>query len=271
MSDVPAGWDALEDFERQTFTHEGVARDVYVQGEGPAVIVIHEIPGITPEVAGFGRRVAAEGFTVYLPRLFGDVGRPRDPGYLVGQIARGCISKEFAALALRRSSPVCDALRSLCREAHARHGGPGVGAIGMCFTGNFALALMVDAPVMAPVLSQPSLPFPVSPWHMADLHVSDDELATIQARCADEDLTVLGLRFTHDMTCPGARFARLREVLGDRFHGIEIDSSPGNPYGHSLASHSVVTNDLVDEEGTPTRAALDAVLDLFRRRLHTAS
>jgi len=162
--------------------------------------------------------------------------------------------------------PITDWLRALCRHAHERCGGPGVGALGMCLTGNFALALMVDESVMAPVLSQPSLPFPVSASHRAALHVSDSDLAAARGR-AQLGCGVLGLRFTRDPLCPPERFERLRRELGAGFEAIEIDSSPGNPHGIPRTAHSVLTKDLVDEEGHPTRAALLRVLAFFRERL----
>ena len=137
----------------------------------------------------------------------------------------------------------------------------------MCLTGNFALSLMVDPSVAAPVLSQPSLPFSLSPSHRRALAVSDDELVTIRRRVREEGVPVLGLRFTHDPLCPGARFRRLRDELGEGFRGIEIDSSPGNPHKNPITAHSVLTRDLVDEDGHPTRAALDAVLTFFHDRL----
>jgi len=140
--------------------------------------------------------------------------------------------------------------------------------VGMCLTGNFALAMMVDPVVAAPVLSQPSLPFVLNGAYKRDLNLSPEDLAAVKARCeADEDLCVLGLRFTGDFMAPGERFARLREELGDSFVGVEIDSSPGNPHGIRKMAHSVLTEDLVDEPGHPTRDALDQVLDLFERRL----
>ena len=154
----------------------------------------------------------------------------------------------------------------MCREEHARCGGPGVGAIGMCFTGGFALALMVDDSVLAPVLSQPSLPFPLSKAHKRDLNLSDADLARVKERAA-EGVCVLGLRFSHDSMAPAERFQRLREELGDAFVAVEIDSSPGNPWGHPRMAHSVVTEHLVDEPGQPTREALDQVLDFFVDRL----
>ncbi len=260
---------SLDGFEESRFEHAGEARALYLRGTGPGVVVMHEVPGITPEVARFARIVADAGFRVYLPHLFGTPSKPLSAGYAVGQLARACISREFHVLAHRGSSPITEWLRALCRHAHAECGGPGVGAIGMCLTGNFALALMVDECVMAPVLSQPSLPFPLGRERRAGLHVSDDELAVVRQRAA-RGCGVLGLRFTGDPMVPDERFERLRSELGDGFEAIEIDSRPGNPHGFGRTAHSVVTTELVDEAGHPTRDALDRVLGLFRERLHPA-
>lgn len=259
----------LDGFSEFEFTHDGGAKTVFRRGSGPAVVVMHEIPGITPEVARFARRVADTGFTVMMPHLFGTPGKPMTEWYKQSQILRACISREFSVFARRESSPVTDWLRALCRHAHAECGGPGVGAIGMCLTGGFALSLMVDEVLMAPVLSQPSLPADLGASFRSALGISDTELARVKERAA-EGCPVLGMRFTHDPLCPGERFERLREELGDRFEGIEIDSGPGNPYGFDKKSHSVVTTHLVDKEGNPTRAALDRVLEFFRERLHGA-
>lgn len=256
----------LDGFTTFPFTHDGATRTVYRRGRGPGVVVMHEIPGITPEVAVFSRRVADAGFTVFMPHLFGTPGKPLSVPYVLGQMARACVSREFSVLARNRSSPITEWLRALCRHAHAECGGPGVGAIGMCLTGNFALALMVDEAVMAPVMSQPSLPFPITARHRAALHVSDADLAVVRHR-AQEGCPVLGLRFSADPMCPGERFATLRRELGERFEGIEIDSRRGNPHGIPRTAHSVLTKDLVDVEGHPTRAALERVVAFFRERL----
>jgi dienelactone hydrolase len=260
---------SLAGFSSFAFEEGGSTREVYVRGSGPGVVVMHEIPGITPPVARFATRVADAGFRVYLPHLFGTPGRPLSVPYALSQMARVCVSREFAVLACRESSPITGWLRALCRRAHAECGGPGVGALGMCLTGNFALALMVDPSVMAPVLSQPSLPFGVSASHRAALHVSDAELEVVKQRVKG-GCPVLGMRFTHDPLVPAARFEHLRRELGAGFEAIEIDSSPGNPHGIRRLAHSVVTEDLVDEEGHPTRAALDRVLALFHERLRAA-
>ena len=258
--------DSLDDFERSEFTAEGTTRTVYRTGSGPAVIVISEIPGITPNVARFARMVAAIGCTAVMPHVFGDDGRDPSMPYAVASIAKGCVSKEFTVLALDRTSPITTWLRALARAEHERCGGPGVGAVGMCFTGGFALAMMVDDVVLAPVLSQPSLPFPVSASRRRALGISDADVERVKERVA-AGVCVLGLRFTGDKASPPERFAALRDLLGDGFVGVELDSSAGNRHGHRKGAHSVLTEDLDDRPGTPTREALDQVLDLFRTRL----
>lgn len=263
-----ADWDTLDDFEVHQVTYDGESKAVFRKGEGPAVIVISEIPGITPPVADFARRVADLGCTVAMPSLFGDPGRPVSVGYLARSLTGACVSREFTTWAAGRTSPVTVWLRHLARDLHDELGGPGVGVVGMCLTGGFALAMMVDDEVVAPVLSQPSLPFPVGKGRKSDLGISADDLARVKAR-VDEGVCVLGLRFTGDPAVPADRFARLREELGDGFVGVEIDSSKGNPHGIPTTAHSVLTEHLVDEPGHPTHDALNQVLDLFRERLLT--
>jgi dienelactone hydrolase len=241
-------------------------RRVWRGGRGPAVIVIHEMPGLHPGVVDFGRRLVAAGFTAWLPSLFGTPGRPFGQG-VVGELVRACVSREFTTFALHRTSPIVGYLRSLAAHAHAACGGPGVGAVGMCFTGGFALAMAVDDRMLAPVLSQPGLPFPISAGHRADIDLSPDDLAVVRQRAARDGLCVLGLRFSHDRNSPADRFDMLRRELGDAFLAVEIDSSPGNGYGIPARAHSVLTADLVDEPGHPTRAALDRVIEFYRDRL----
>lgn len=261
----------LEGFEITRFAHQQVERSVYRRGEGPGVVIMHEIPGITPQVAHFARRVADAGFHVALPHLFGTPGRPLSAGYLAGQMLRACVRREFAVLAAHRASPVTEWLRALGRALHAERGGAGVGAVGMCLTGNFALSLMLDPGLLAPVLSQPSLPFPFGARRRAALHVSASQLETIRRRTREEGVRVLGLRFTADPLCPAARFETLRRELGEGFEAIEIDSRPGNPHRIPRTAHSVLSADLVDERGHPTHEALERVLDFLRERLHPAS
>jgi dienelactone hydrolase len=256
----------LPDYSVDHFAHEGKERRVFRRGDGPAVLVIAEIPGITPEVVAFADRVVDIGCTAVLPHLFGDPGTKPSALEAAGVVASCCVSREFTMWATGRASPVTVWLRALARREHERCGGPGVGAVGMCLTGGFALAMMVDDTVVAPVLSQPSLPLPVTGGQRRDLGIDAADLARVRERVAG-GVCVLGLRFTADRMSPAERFERLRDELGDGFVGVEIDSSPGNPHGIGRMAHSVLTDELVDEPGHPTRDALDRVLDLFRSRL----
>ncbi|HVM51952.1 MAG TPA: dienelactone hydrolase family protein [Acidimicrobiales bacterium] len=269
--------DDLHDFETTTFTHDGKTRVVFRMGNGPAVIVMTEMPGISPKVADFARRVAGIGCTAVVPHLFGVPGRdPTPSGRLQGlsvyatTIVPICVSREFHVLALGKTSPVIAWLRALAAAEHERCGGPGVGAVGMCFTGGFALAMAVDDRLLAPVLSQPSLPFGVSSRHRRAIDISPADLAVVKRRCAADGLTVMGLRFTSDRFVPGERFEMLREELGDAFVAVELDDAAANPDA-AMAPHSVLTEHLIDEPGQPTRDALDGVLDLFRSKLLVSS
>ena len=120
---------ALEGFQETTFSDGPATWTVYRRGTGPGVLVLHEIPGITPEVARFARRVADAGFTVALPHLFGTVPTHYGPGPLVRTTLQACISWEFSVLRRGKRSPIADQLRALARALHGEVGGRGVGAM----------------------------------------------------------------------------------------------------------------------------------------------
>jgi dienelactone hydrolase len=268
MADATAlpGWDRFE-------LNDGRwTRPVYRRGSGPGVIVIHEMPGLHPLVIRFGDRVAAAGMTVYMPSLFGQPGRPVSVGYVAGELLKAiCIRREFDAWATDRSSPIVDWLRALARRVHGECGGRGVGAVGMCFTGNFALAMMTEPTVVAPVVSQPSLPFPISAARRHALHASGDEIACAKRRFETEDLSLIGLRFFGDRAVPDARFAAYRAAFGERFEAIEIDPKDAQP-GTGVAAHSVLTIHLRDDDPDgPTKRAEARVIAFFRPRLGVAS
>jgi len=255
--------DPLDDFERRDVTLQDRTKLVFLAGQGPAVIVMTEMPGISPHVARFARFVRDAGFTVWMPQLFGDPGRPLSIGYALGSMARACISSEFRAFASNASSPVTGWLRALAAHAHPLCGGKGVGAIGMCFTGNFALSMMLEPAMLAPVLSQPSLPF----LDRAGMHIAPEELTAVKARLDKEDLTVLAYRFAGDSFCRAQRFAAYEKALGDRFQGRVLPDSAANPDAPMKNPHSVVTLHLIDEAGEPTRQAVDEILGFFGKRL----
>ena len=262
--DLPPG---LRNFRRAQRDVDGRRLTVFEAGEGPPVVVIHEIPAITDAVAEFCGHLVAQGFFVCAPQLFGTLGGGYGPARLAGAMARACISREFAVFAAGAHSPIVDTLRALCRQLSAERGDCKVGAIGMCLTGNFALTLAVDPVVAAPILSQPSLPFGATPRLRRALHATPETIAEVRRRCDEEGLTVLGLRFSRDFLCPAARFDALREALGDGFEPIVVPAGPDSDIGVSRFAHSVVTRDLVDERGHPTLAARARVVEFLRERL----
>lgn len=128
--------------------------------------------------------------------------------------------------------------------------------IGQCFTGGFALAAAVDDAVLAPVLSQPSVPLSLTPKQRRDAGLSEVELGVVADRAANEGLCAIGLRFSEDWMAPRERFGTLKARLGEAFEVIEIDSSPGNPHGISRLAHSVLTDQVREVEGIrPMRPA----------------
>jgi dienelactone hydrolase len=243
---------ALDGWGRSTFTADGRTRTVFTRGSGPGVIVIHEIPGITPKVAAFANDVVSAGFTVVMPSLVGTPGRAVSTAYGFGSMLRLCVAREFTHWALQRTSPIIVWLRALAADLHASAGGPGVGAVGMCFSGGFALGMMVDTAMVAPVLSQPSLPLAMGKAaRHADLNLSPADAERVAERAA-AGCEVLGLRFDQDRLV-GTRFDSLRALLGDAFIAVELPST-------SKRDHSVLTEDR-DE------ASVQRVIDFLEAKL----
>jgi dienelactone hydrolase len=255
------GWTA------SPFTGGGYTHDVYRKGAGAGVVLIPEIPGIHPGVLGLGNHLVDNGFTVAIPSLFGAPGKAVTAGYTAATIARACVAKEFAAFATNKQRPVSLFLRALARDLNASTPGKGVGVIGQCFTGGFALAAAVDDSVLAPVLSQPSVPFPLGLARRRDSGLSKPEMSTIADRCANEGLCAMGLRFSADKMSPRERFTALKERLGDAFEVIEIDSGPGNEGGFNKTAHSVLTDEVREVDGQPAYEARKRVVEFLTQRL----
>ena len=238
----------LDGWARTELAFDGITHPTYRRGAGPGVIVVHELPGITPEVVTFAQEVVDAGFTVVMPNLFGTPGQPMAFGTLAATLPRVCVNREFNKLAVGRTSPVATWLRALARNLHAELGGPGVGALGMCFTGGFALAMMVDEAVAAPVVAQPSLPFAIGKTRAEDLSLSPDDLAAVRTRAA-AGCQVLGLRYAGD-PATGTRFDRLDREIGSRFIRVDLEGK-----GHAtLTAHR-------------EQRAVDRVLQFFEERL----
>ena len=269
-SDVPAGAAPEADLTGWTaepFSAAGYTYDVYRKGAGPGVVLIPEMPGLHPGVLALGNHLVDNGFTVASPSLYGTPGKPSVRPGAVPVMIRGCVAKEFAAFATNADRPVAHYLRALARDLNERTPGKGVGVIGECWSGGFALAAAVDDSVLAPVLSQPSLPLGITARHRADPGLSEAELQIVERRAAEEGLCALGLRFSEDPLAPRARFATLKKRLGDAFEVIEIDSAKGNEHGFGRSAHSVLTLEVREFAGHPAYEARKRVVEFLKSRL----
>ncbi|KAA1251603.1 dienelactone hydrolase [Mycobacterium simiae] len=256
-----SGW-SVAPFTGGEYTH-----DVYRKGSGPGVVLIPEIPGMHPGVLALGNHLVDNGFTVAIPSLFGTPGRAVSAGYVATTLARACVAREFAAMATNKQRPVSVFLRALARDLNASTPGKGVGVIGQCLTGGFALAAAVDDSVLAPVLSQPSVPLPLTAAQRRDPGLSETELSVVTGRCANDGLCAMGLRFSADRMVPRERFHALKERLGDAFEVVEIDSGPGNAYGFGRMAHSVLTEEVREVDGHPAYEARKRVVEFLTERL----
>lgn len=249
----------LSDWQKSVFVTDAVdgkplAHDVYTRGSGPVVLIIQELPGIGVETNRLAEDLIAAGFTVVLPHLFGPIGRLS----FAGNIARVfCMRREFAVFAKNRTSPVVRWLRALAAELRVAHNAQGIGVIGMCLTGNFAISMLADESVLAGVASQPSLPIFAS----SALHMSPQDVAEIRA-ALDEKGPMLAFRFQGDKLCTHAKFEALDRAFNDDKERIRLREIEG-------AKHSLLTVHFNGEDGSPTRDALTEVMGYFAGKLKT--
>jgi dienelactone hydrolase len=268
--------DPMDDFVRRELLLDEEPMTVWTAGtagpagRGPAVVVMPEMPGLSPDVLRFARWVRDAGFTVYLPSLFGVDGAYPTTERGEPVIRRACVSREFRAFGGGETSPVVSRLRALARLAHQECGGRGVGAVGLCFTGNFALTMMLERSVVAAVVNHPSLPLDAP----EALEISPDHADALRARFRAEGLRVIGYRFDTDRWCTAARFAAYEQLLGEGFDGRTLPGATADPDPPSFfrdvvgTPHSVVTAHLVDEAGHPTVQARDEILAYLAQCLH---
>ncbi len=245
------------------FDRGGIEHSVFVKGEGPGVLLMHELPGMMPEFWRLANWLS-EHFTVWAPDLFGNDSShtPAKPGLLT---LKACISREIHLFADNDPGPITQWLRALAQELHQRVGGNGVGTIGMCMTGNFALTLALDPWVTAPVVSQPGIPGS-TPFKNRDggLQMTSSE----KGQLAGRDVDVMGLRFDGDKFCKAARFDAIRSVIGeDRFFENVLPDSARKPNGRLKFPHSVLTTDLVDEKDSVTKQKLAEVITFLKSRV----
>ena len=256
MSTTPTQIDAYAKtrFEASTSEGQSISHDIYRRGSGAPVILIQELPGIGQQTLALADELVDTGFEVVMPHLFGPLEKTSIGGNLIRVM---CMRKEFRIFSSNQSSPIADWLRLLCRQIKDDSGVQGVGVIGMCLTGNFAITLIGDDSVLAAVASQPAMPF----HKQGELHMSPEEIQ--RSRDAlDSKGPMRVLRFEGDPMCTPKKSQCIHRAFNDddttRVQEITL---PGK-------GHSVLTLDFVDEAGHPTRQALDNVIEYFGSHLN---
>jgi dienelactone hydrolase len=252
---------ALDLKNKFPFTHGSITHDVYFEGDGPAVVLMHELPGMSPGCLRAAEKIANAGFKVYLPLFFGHPGQYSVADGVFSTVF--CVRHEFDIFTSNGHSPIADWLRELCRKVDADCGNRGVGLIGMCLTGNVVLSVMLEPAVRVPVMCEPALPF----FHAAALGVPEADVQ--QAKVRAVDAPILAYRFETDTKCPKQRFATLRATFGNNIATTEIPTGPENPFDIPKGAHSVLTGDYPhqDDPNHPVQHAFDEILLRFKRCL----
>jgi dienelactone hydrolase len=193
----------------------------------PPVVLLHELPGLTPADLALGYCLAGRELHVYVPVLFGEPGQ--DNGIL--GYFQSCATREFECSKLSTSSSVLDRIEQVVEHAH-KVAGRGVGVIGMCLTGIFPLALLRNRHVRAAVVCQPTLPFSLLARGPAGAQIDnlglgqDDLVAALRS-----DVSFLAVRYAQDRLCPEGRMKKIETTFGDRVAVIRIPTDA--PKRHS--------------------------------------
>ncbi len=262
----------VDDAHRSSFTFGSITHDVFAHGDGPGVLILHELPGMTPECLNLAEVVRLAGYRVYLPLFFGSPGQ--DPSKVtIGLTALNvCVRREFRFLATKEDSPITPWLRALSRKVfdQTKSRGKGIGVIGLCLTGGFVLALMLDEHVLAPVMCEPSLPLEIRflPGAAARRAAIGIPTATLEASAKRAKThPLLGYRFSSDTLCRAERFETIGSVLKSGFVSRTIPTGPEHPGNIRDGAHAVLTEAYDHTPGHPTRNALDEILVRFARDL----
>ena len=233
----------LDGFSQFSLADGDIEHVVYHTGRRSdrVVLVLHELPGIAPGLLQFAGRLVADGFQVYLPWMFGGVQR-RTP---LRNLARLCISREFANLRAGVSAPVTQWLRALVSHVSRHNDDRPVGAIGMCVTGGFAIPLLLSPRVTVAVAAQPSIPVSLA-WFafgrsdadgQSALNVSQADIDAARARLDAGDAQLLAVRCAADRMCPPRKLQRLEAEfpvgLTLRTYGAQADRNAQGERPHA--------------------------------------
>ena len=258
-----------------------IGHQVFHAGSGPALLLMHELPGLAQPCVDFAGRLIEQGFQVFMPHLIG----PLMNEATLANTLRLCISREFARLKTGVSAPITDWLRDLARHIADRHGHERIGAIGMCLTGAFVIPLLIERSVQAAVASQPSVPFPslltlvfgkrfADPQSEGRINIADADLRAADGCSREAGKALVVQRFTADRLCPSARVAALSSAFAGQVETLEYETSPLRsqswPPPHALLTsefNRVNPAGLPAPDTDPTQQVLAHLTAFFHRHL----
>jgi len=214
---------------------------------GPPILLLHELPGMTPQCFYLARLLAARGYTIYMPLIVGTPGKTSANFNALKVL----ISGDFYAQK-DETSPIITSLRALRDEIHTRHPTQKMGVIGMCMSGNLPPAFLDCPYVKAVVLSQPALPT-FGDGKESKLALSRSDIKTAR----DSHVQMLAFRFTTDKLSPEPRRLKFIETFGKQitFRALPIDHP----------AHAVLTTELFDapNHAKPTGPSAEALKELI--------
>lgn len=252
-------------YHRYRFEHGKISHDVWWRGDGPPVLLLHEMGGLDRRTIKLAEEIREAGFRVVAPVMVGPARDEPSMAGLAANMVRICVSWEVVALGQRRTSPIVGWLLALARAEQLATGGRLVGVVGMCMSGGFALGTAIDPSVGVAVVSQPSLPiawnvFGLLPGQKRDLGVSDADLGRLRRRRDAGELCIRALRYEDDGLSPGDRLERLKTELGD---AVSLEQIPSRESG----DHPVLTDAAAADGSDDARAALQRTIALLKERL----
>jgi dienelactone hydrolase len=241
-------------FAELIHTYNNVEHKIYRTGDGPAVVLLHELPGLTCDDIGLACRIAARGFTVYAPLFFGQPGG----NSTVHNYLHQCVApSEFHCSKAWETSPAVLWVRDWMANK-LQHSGKGVGVIGMCMTGALPLVLLPLSFVSAAVICQPTFPI-----NSGALDICHEDLDKAVTKAREKQIPVLGLRFAQDHFASPKKFDTLKAAFKKNFVRLTL-MGPANGKKHP---HSTLAGDYENASGTPQREAFDRVIRYLDHRL----
>lgn len=266
-----------------SFSSGGMARDVYKIGAGPAILFLHEIPGLMPEDIALARELS-EKYAVYLPLFFGKPGQ--GDSWFLGRFLRvalrtPCWGSEFNCVSATSLGTVVPWLAALALEIDSKSGGKGLAVIGNCLTGSLPLTLMandaVKAKIKCAVLSQPALPLGVWPFPEQLTTAGKRALGVTDAvltKAGSSGIPTLAFHFANDSFVPEDRLTALADKFPKgkpelfQYHKVTPDLACDNSSGRMVHHHSVLTVDNCGDNSPNGGMARTQLYNFLAANLH---